>query len=42
MLKKTESELEQIFDTGIDLGTFYTFDNKWSFYKFKNIKEVRF
>jgi hypothetical protein len=42
MLKKTDSELEKILDSAIDLGAFYTFDNDWNFHRFKKIQEVKF
>ena len=42
MLKKTDSEMQKIFESAIDLGQFYTFDNDWTFYKFKKLQDVKF
>ena len=42
MLKKTDSEMQKIFESAIDLGQFYTFDNDWTFYKFKKLSDVKF
>ena len=37
MLKKPDSEMQKLFESAIYLGQFYTFDNDWTFYKFKKL-----